>query len=173
MMLKIRMVQRIVAGLTFLLALLPKLLLRPQKLNKPHSHPRQKIMKSSIDDGLSWRLAVETNNVRPWRTVPNECYNHVQNYMTGGQYENDIKIMWTKFPHMLLRYLLLVMALMPGFWTLMTLASLTYLTTKEGDLGRGFKVFLLTGRDEATLGKITIDNLHNQGFIGYERLILR
>lgn len=38
---------------------------------------------------------------------------------------------------------------------------------------RGFKVFLLTGRDEATLGKITTDNLRNQGFIGYERLILR
>ena len=38
---------------------------------------------------------------------------------------------------------------------------------------KGFKVFLLTGRHEATLGKITTDNLRNQGFIGYERLILR
>ena len=38
---------------------------------------------------------------------------------------------------------------------------------------KGFKVFLLTGRDEETLGKVTVDNLHNQGFIGYERLILR
>ncbi|GMP51564.1 hypothetical protein CsSME_00017748 [Camellia sinensis var. sinensis] len=37
----------------------------------------------------------------------------------------------------------------------------------------GFKVFLVTGRDEATLGQATIDNLQNQGFIGYERLILR
>lgn len=38
---------------------------------------------------------------------------------------------------------------------------------------RGFKVFLLTGRDEATLGEITIGNLRNEGFIGYQRLILR
>ncbi|XP_034694432.1 acid phosphatase 1 isoform X1 [Vitis riparia] len=38
---------------------------------------------------------------------------------------------------------------------------------------RGFKVILLTGRDEETLGQVTVDNLHNQGFIGYERLILR
>lgn len=38
---------------------------------------------------------------------------------------------------------------------------------------RGFKVFLLTGRDEETLGEVTKNNLQNQGFIGYERLILR
>ena len=37
----------------------------------------------------------------------------------------------------------------------------------------GFKVILLTGRDEETLGQVTIENLHNQGFVGYERLILR
>lgn len=37
----------------------------------------------------------------------------------------------------------------------------------------GFKVFLLTGRDEERLGQVTIANLHNQGFVGYERLILR
>lgn len=38
---------------------------------------------------------------------------------------------------------------------------------------KGFKVFLVTGRDEETLGQVTINNLHNQGYIGYERLILR
>lgn len=37
----------------------------------------------------------------------------------------------------------------------------------------GFKVFLVTGRDEETLGQATTDNLHDQGFVGYERLILR
>lgn len=37
----------------------------------------------------------------------------------------------------------------------------------------GFKVFLLSGRDEETLGPSTIENLHSQGFMGYERLILR
>ncbi|KAL5711528.1 hypothetical protein ACHQM5_021972 [Ranunculus cassubicifolius] len=38
---------------------------------------------------------------------------------------------------------------------------------------RGFKVFLLTGRDEETLGLSTVGNLHNQGFVKYERLIMR
>lgn len=38
---------------------------------------------------------------------------------------------------------------------------------------RGFKLFLLTGRDQATLSAITTHNLHNQGFVGYQRLILR
>ncbi|XP_073113557.1 acid phosphatase 1 isoform X2 [Elaeis guineensis] len=37
----------------------------------------------------------------------------------------------------------------------------------------GFNVFLLTGRDEEALGAPTARNLHAQGFIGYERLILR
>lgn len=37
----------------------------------------------------------------------------------------------------------------------------------------GFKVILLTGRDEETLKQCTVDNLRNQGFIGYDRLIMR
>ena len=37
----------------------------------------------------------------------------------------------------------------------------------------GFKVFLITGRNEETLAPATIANLHNQGFIDYERLIFR
>ena len=37
----------------------------------------------------------------------------------------------------------------------------------------GFKVFLVTGRDEETLRQATVENLHNQGFTGYERLIMR
>ncbi|KAJ3699617.1 hypothetical protein LUZ61_003322 [Rhynchospora tenuis] len=38
---------------------------------------------------------------------------------------------------------------------------------------RGYKVFLLTGRDDLTFRDITTANLHNQGFVGYERLIMR
>lgn len=37
----------------------------------------------------------------------------------------------------------------------------------------GFKVILVTGRDEETFGQITRDNLHNQGFSGYDRLFMR
>ncbi|KAI7997448.1 Acid phosphatase 1 [Camellia lanceoleosa] len=39
---------------------------------------------------LSWRLAVEANNVRAWRTVPTQCLRHVESYMTGGQYDREI-----------------------------------------------------------------------------------
>lgn len=39
--------------------------------------------------------------------------------------------------------------------------------------GRGFKVFLLSGRDEETLAAATASNLAAAGFAGYDRLILR
>ncbi|XP_028764419.1 acid phosphatase 1-like [Neltuma alba] len=40
-------------------------------------------------------------------------------------------------------------------------------------LGRGFKVFLITGRDHARMAHITSLNLQRQGFIGYHRLLCR
>lgn len=109
MMLKIKSVQTIVAGLTFLLALLTKLLLKLQgQQNRKAHHPSQKLQmmmirsevdsssSSEVDDeryGLSWRLAVETNNnVRPWKTVPARCYKHVENYILDGQYELDMNM---------------------------------------------------------------------------------
>jgi hypothetical protein len=109
MMLKIKIVQRVVAGLTVLLGLLGNLVLRLHG-HKQRLHPeklqmliRSKLDSSSemvvVDDddderyGLSWRLAVETNNnARPWKTVPLRCYKHVENYMTGGQYEHDLNM---------------------------------------------------------------------------------
>ena len=41
---------------------------------------------------LSWRLAVEANNVRAWRTVPAQCLRYVETYMIGGQYEKDVAL---------------------------------------------------------------------------------
>ena len=41
---------------------------------------------------LSWRLGVETNNVLPWRTVPTQCLQYVENYMIHGQYEQDLEL---------------------------------------------------------------------------------
>lgn len=38
---------------------------------------------------------------------------------------------------------------------------------------RGFRVFLVTGRDEETLGSCTAANLAAAGFSGYDRLIMR
>lgn len=33
---------------------------------------------------------MEANNVRAWRTAPTQCLRHIENYMTGGQYERDL-----------------------------------------------------------------------------------
>ncbi|KAL2927827.1 Acid phosphatase 1 [Bienertia sinuspersici] len=38
---------------------------------------------------LSWRLAVETYNLRDWKTVPEECEGYVGHYMMGDQYRKD------------------------------------------------------------------------------------
>ncbi|CAA3023293.1 Hypothetical predicted protein [Olea europaea subsp. europaea] len=43
-------------------------------------------------DCLSWHLAVETNNVRNWKLVPEECEQYVGHYMLGKQYRKDFKI---------------------------------------------------------------------------------
>ncbi|CAA3023714.1 acid phosphatase 1-like [Olea europaea subsp. europaea] len=43
-------------------------------------------------DCLSWRLAVETNNVRNWKLVPEECEQYVGHYMLGKQYRKDCEI---------------------------------------------------------------------------------
>ena len=40
----------------------------------------------------SWRLAVETNNLRDRRTVPADCEEYVGKYMQGGQYHADSKV---------------------------------------------------------------------------------
>ncbi|CAB4302998.1 unnamed protein product [Prunus armeniaca] len=41
---------------------------------------------------LSWRLAVETNNIINWKTVPAECEGYVGHYMLGHQYRKDSKV---------------------------------------------------------------------------------
>lgn len=41
---------------------------------------------------LSWRLAIETNNVRAWRTVPLQCMRYVEAYMLAGQYDRDVQL---------------------------------------------------------------------------------
>lgn len=212
MMLKIKIVQRIVAGLTYLLALLAKILLsqkgHPEKQSGDETQRLDNDSEWEPNErfGLSWRLAVEANNVRPWRTVPPQCYNHVQKYMSGGQYEHDLNLV---VKHILL-YANEIPLARDGMdaWILdvddTCISNISYYEamrfgcdpfdskifkawiTKgmcpaipavqglfKALIEKGFKVFLLTGRDEATLAKITTNNLHNQGFTGYQRLILR
>ncbi|KAK7277062.1 hypothetical protein RIF29_18211 [Crotalaria pallida] len=208
-MYKPKMVQQVVEGLTFLYELLAKLFLFDvQKAHHHQPHPKKKSREVVDDDsyGLSWRLAVETNNVRKWRTVPPKCYKHVERYMTGGQYELDLELIVDQ----ILEYANEINVASDGMdaWILdvddTCISNIPYYKTMRFGcdpfdsskfkpwimkgmcpanpevlrlfntlIERGFKVFLLTGRYEATLGKITIDNLLNQGFIGYESLILR
>ncbi|XP_059303168.1 acid phosphatase 1-like isoform X2 [Lycium ferocissimum] len=41
---------------------------------------------------LSWHLAVETDNIRDWETVPPQCKSYVSAYMTGQQYRDDCNV---------------------------------------------------------------------------------
>ncbi|KAK8631273.1 hypothetical protein V6N13_080028 [Hibiscus sabdariffa] len=155
---------------------------------------------------LTWQLAVEANNVRGWRTVPAHCLHHIETYMTGGQYEQDINYIVEQIEN----YVTQVTLDEDGMdaWILdvddTCLSNIFYYQRKKygcepydpwgfktyvmraecpaipAVLGlfqklvdTGFKVFLITGRDEETLATATIDNLHTQGFIGYERVIFR
>ncbi|XP_060219001.1 acid phosphatase 1-like [Lycium barbarum] len=55
--------------------------LRPQTGTAGHRVPQL--------DCLSWRLAVETNNLQNWKLVPSACENYVGHYMLGKQYRHD------------------------------------------------------------------------------------
>nr|AUS89417.1 vegetative storage protein 2 [Sesuvium portulacastrum] len=38
----------------------------------------------------SWRFAVESNNLRPWKKIPLECADYVKDYVTGRAYKMDL-----------------------------------------------------------------------------------
>ncbi|XP_065851179.1 acid phosphatase 1-like [Euphorbia lathyris] len=40
----------------------------------------------------SWRLSVETNNGGYWETIPSQCYNFAEKYMTGEHYLSDSQV---------------------------------------------------------------------------------
>ncbi|KAJ6969207.1 hypothetical protein NC653_037005 [Populus alba x Populus x berolinensis] len=169
------------------------------------AYSRGGVIQESAAYCLSWRLAVETNNVRAWRTVPSQCLRYVEAYMLGGQYERDLNLIVDQ----ILSYVNGIVPSSDGMdaWILdvddTCISNVFYYRGKrygcdpydpagfrawalkggcpaipavlglfEYLVQSGFKVFLVTGRDQETLGQVTIDNLHNQGFIGYERIIL-
>lgn len=53
--------------------------------------PKYSALDKQILNGhcLSWRLSVETNNLRDWKLVPKECAEYVGLYIKGGQYSRD------------------------------------------------------------------------------------
>nr|ACU23922.1 unknown [Glycine max] len=173
---------------------------------KGHEKKIEKPDDESESYGRSWRLTVEANNARPWRIVPGNCYNHLQNYMSGGQYQLDLNLV---VQH-ILSYAHEIPLAADGMdaWILdvddTCISNIDYykgrrfgcdpfdsaifkawimkgkcpanpavLELFNALIKKGFKVFLLTGRDQATLAQITTNNLRNQGFIGYQRLIFR
>lgn len=161
---------------------------------------------SNISYCLSWRLAVEANNLRAWRTVPSQCLRYIEIYMIGGQYDRDIGLIVEQ----IMSYVNEITLSNDGMdaWIFdvddtcisnvfyyrgkrygcdpYDPSGFTAWAMKGGCPGipavlelfnmlveSGFKVFLITGRNQDTLGQATIDNLHNQGFRGYEQLIMR
>ncbi|KAL6210759.1 hypothetical protein ACLB2K_015991 [Fragaria x ananassa] len=55
---------------------------------------KKKSNNGAVGDGLkkyceSWRINVEVNNIRGFDVVPQECVEHIRNYMTSSQYKAD------------------------------------------------------------------------------------
>lgn len=161
---------------------------------------------SAHDDGgcLSWRVMVEANNARGWRTVPAPCVGYVRSYMTKGQYGRDLDSVMEQVS----AYVDQIAADDDGLdaWVFdiddTCLSNLLYYEAKRFGAydpsafknwasqractgipavlqmfltlqDKGFKLFLLSGRDEETLGSCTSENLESEGFSGYERLMMR
>ncbi|KAL6568733.1 hypothetical protein OROHE_004417 [Orobanche hederae] len=148
------------------------------------------------DSCLSWRLGVETNNIRGWRTVPSECLRHVKEYLHGGQYERDLNLVVDN----IISYADNITLSDDGLdaWILdvddTCNSNLPYYS-KEKQYGyghlreharpvipgvqrlfnklinRGFAVFLVTGRDEETFRQATTRNLQDNGYSKYKSLI--
>ncbi|KAI3732371.1 hypothetical protein L1987_63575 [Smallanthus sonchifolius] len=188
----------------FLLFVLLKMVMCIKIYN--HSRYGDRLAELSPSYCLSWRLAVETDNIQGWRTVPIQCLHDIEVYMLGGQYASDVSLIVDHISN----YVDEIVVSNDGFdaWVLdvddTCLSNIFYYQGKRfgGDpydpqafkewasrgvsraipqmfqlfhklLQRGFKVFLITGRDETTFEQPTLHNLHFQGFFGFERLILR
>ncbi|XP_062230970.1 acid phosphatase 1-like [Phragmites australis] len=46
----------------------------------------------AVPSCASWRLAVETNNVRDWYSIPAECRGYVRDYMFGDLFRQDCAV---------------------------------------------------------------------------------
>uniref|UniRef100_A0A0D9VTN2 Acid phosphatase n=1 Tax=Leersia perrieri TaxID=77586 RepID=A0A0D9VTN2_9ORYZ len=204
------MVSRATAGvalwpLALVVVLLPHFVLAADSIGAVAAKPCHSAAADGADAGcLSWRVMVEANNARGWRTVPAPCVGYVKSYMTRGQYIRDLSSVMDQVS----AYVDTVQADADGLdaWILdiddTCLSNLLYYEAKQFGAydpsafkmwaskgacpgipavlelyatlqAKGFKVFLLSGRDEETLATCTSENLESEGFLGYERLIMR
>lgn len=97
------MAQRVLVGEMLVLVLLllaPKTKAKAMSITRGQNNKssRGKESSGSSDEGgaisfcLSWRLAVEANNVVAWPTVPPQCSRYVETYMINGQYDRDLDL---------------------------------------------------------------------------------
>jgi len=47
---------------------------------------------STVASCASWRLGVETNNIRDWYSIPAECRSYVRDYMYGNLFRQDCAV---------------------------------------------------------------------------------
>jgi acid phosphatase len=153
----------------------------------------------------SWRLAVEAYNKRDWKTVPAKCERYVGNYMLGGHYRRDSRVVIDEA----IAYAESLKLAGNGkeLWVFdideTSLSNLPYYATHgfgtklynatsfneyvlEGSapalpetkrlfnklISLGIKPVFLTGRTEDQRD-ITVQNLHGQGYYGWEKLLLK
>lgn len=86
-----------------------------QETLNPHTLPRPLILETRVEESplissdhvhdhdhdhddddvtlhcTSWRFAVEANNLRPWKTIPQECKDYVKDYMNDRGYKIDLE----------------------------------------------------------------------------------
>nr|GMD38725.1 acid phosphatase 1-like [Ipomoea batatas] len=157
--------------------------LRPQTGSAGHRVPQI--------DCLSWRLGVETNNIRDWRLVPSECENYVGHYMLGEQYRDDCEVVADaaiEYANGLPSLTCLTMLAQ----TSLSGTAVPYNDTKfdewvsEGKapaipaslrlyntvLSLGIKPVFLTGTKEA-FREVRIANLQEAGYYNWEKLVLK
>ncbi|KAL3652319.1 hypothetical protein CASFOL_002000 [Castilleja foliolosa] len=62
-------------------------------LNNEISEPQMKelLLEEVRFQCTSWRVAVEANNLRPWKKIPEECGDYVRDYMTKKGYQIDLQ----------------------------------------------------------------------------------
>ncbi|KAK7827329.1 acid phosphatase 1, partial [Quercus suber] len=114
-------------------------------------------------DCLSWRLAVETNNMREWSVVPQACVSYVGHYMLGYQYRKDVQAV-ADLAYNFAKTVPLPKDLRTNLWIfeLLILCCLTCLIM--------LNLMLLLAE---SLREVTTKNLKNLGFTTWEKLILK
>ncbi|KAK6121922.1 hypothetical protein DH2020_044347 [Rehmannia glutinosa] len=123
----------------------------------------------------SWRVAVEANNLSPWKKIPEECGDYVRDYMTQKGYEIDLQRVCNEAGI----YAKSVNMSGDGkiAWIFdvdeTLLSNLPYYADHGyGGFKLGFQGYHVDWRSERHRS-ITVDNLLQAGYRNWDKLILR